>query len=91
MKLQLEGHESFKMENQGLKTAIQDAEVRASSHERMATHLRNEKHNLDTVIEGLRLEVEKQKLENAHLKSNEVFRKKVMLSIRHYSLQQECC
>ncbi len=70
--MKLEEQEVLKIENQRLKTATQDSEVRAASHERTATHLRNEKYNLDTLIEGLRLEIEKQKLKNVQLISNEV-------------------
>ncbi len=72
VKLKLEEQEFLKMENRRFKTAIQEAEVRSASHERTATHLRNQNHNLDTMIEGLRLEVEKRKLENVQLASNEV-------------------
>ncbi len=72
LKLKWEEHEALKLENETLKTATQDLEVKAASHERTAAHLRNEKLSLGTLVDGLRLEIEKQKLKNVQLMSNEV-------------------
>ncbi len=86
VKLELEEQEVLQMENRRLKTAIQEKEVRAASHELTFAHLRNENQSLDTIIEGLRLEVEKHKLENTQLTSNKVIGR---LIIHHNVVQQQ--